>query len=128
MPVNWTISHASRLVLAVARDSVNLADMQEYLDAIVVDGAMPYRKIFDVTHGSLDLDDREMLLLGARIRAYGSTSKMGPLAIVAGTPKSYERARLYMTLASADRPMQLFRELHLARKWLDQGAPPQSGT
>ncbi len=123
MPVTWTISHPSRLVLAVARDSVNLGDLQEYLDSIVVDGAMPYRKIFDLTHGSLDLDNKEMMLLGARIRAYGTTSEMGPLAIVAGTPKSYERARLYMTLASADRPMQLFTELHLARKWLDQVVP-----
>ncbi|HZP98946.1 MAG TPA: hypothetical protein VFB13_05365 [Reyranella sp.] len=125
MPVNWTISHPTRLVLAVARDSVGLVDMQEYLDAVVVDGAMPYRKIFDLTHGTLDLDDKEMMILGARIRAYARTSKMGPLAIVASSPAAYERARMYMTLAGADRPMQLFSELHLARKWLDgQEASP----
>ena len=126
MSVTWTISHPSRLVLAVARDSVSLEEMQEYLDAVVVEGALPYRKIFDVTHGGFELSDKDMMMLGARIRAYGTTSKMGPLAIVAGTPASYERARLYMTLASADRPMQLFSELHLARKWLD-GQPVPAG-
>ena len=60
-----------------------------------------------------------MMALGARIRAYAATTPMGPLALVAATPGSYVRARLYMTLAGAERPMQLFTELPLARKWLE---------
>ena len=126
MPITWTISHPSRLVIAVARDSVGLADMQDYLDNVMVAGAMPYRKIFDTTNGNLELDNSEMMALGARIRAYSATTQMGPLAIVAGTPKSYASARMYMTLASADRQMQLFQELHLARKWLDGQSPTRT--
>ncbi len=125
MSVTWSISHPSRIVLAVARDGVSLQDMQDYLDAVVVEGALAYRKIFDVTHGAFDLSDQEMMALGARIRAYAATSKLGPLAIVAASASSYERARMYMTLASADRPMQLFSELHLARKWLDGQETPR---
>ena len=119
MPVTWTISHPARLVIAVVKDAASLADMQEYLDAIVVADAMAYRKIFDLSNGSFDLSDHDMMALGARIRAYASTGSMGPLAIVASSPQAYERARLYSTLAGADRPLQIFRELHLARKWLD---------
>ena len=100
--------------------------MQDYLDAVVVEGAMSYRKIFDLTHGTMQLADPEMMALGARIRAYDRTGTMGPLAIVAGSTASYERARLYMTLASAQRPMQLFTELPLARKWLEAQPTPNS--
>jgi hypothetical protein len=100
--------------------------MQDYLDNVMVAGAMPYRKIFDTTNGNLELDNSEMMALGARIRAYSATTQMGPLAIVAGTPKSYASARMYMTLASADRQMQLFQELHLARKWLDGQSPTRT--
>ena len=120
MPVTWTISHPSRLVIAVAKESVGLQDMQDYLDDVMVAGAMPYRKIFDLSNGTLDLNDQDMMMLGARIRAYAAATRMGPLAIVASTPKSYESAQHYMALANADRAMQLFKELHVARKWLDQ--------
>jgi hypothetical protein len=125
MPITWTISHPSQLVVAVARDVVGLADMEDYLDNVMVAGAMSYRKIFDTTNGTLTLENTEMMALGARIRAYSATTPMGPLAIVAGTPKSYADARMYMTLASAERQMQLFQELTLARKWLDGQVPPR---
>ena len=119
MPVHWTISHPNRLVVAVAKDTVRLKDIEEYLDGIVVEGATAYRKIFDTTNAQADLSDHDMMQLGARIRAYASTARLGPLAIVAASPGSYERARMFAALASAERPVQIFAELHAARKWLD---------
>jgi hypothetical protein len=120
MPLHWTISHPNRLVVAVAKETVTLDDIRNYLDEVVVEGTMGYRKIFDMTHGDPQLSDDDMMQLGARIRAYASTGRMGPLAIVASTDEAYERARLFSTLASVDRPLKIFRELHTARKWLDQ--------
>ena len=49
MPIQWTISHPTRLVVAVARGDLRLADIEGYLDGIVVAGGLPYRKIFDMT-------------------------------------------------------------------------------
>lgn len=46
-------------------------------------------------------------------------SKLGPLAIVAVTEPAYQQARLFEVLATGDRPVKIFRELHLAREWLD---------
>jgi hypothetical protein len=124
MPLTWTISNPNRLVIAVGKETVSLLDMQAYLDGVVIADAMSYRKIFDLTNGVLTLNDDEMMALGARIRAYASTGKMGPLAVVASTPKAYDQARTYTALASANRPLQIFRDLHAARKWLDaQDAP-----
>lgn len=120
MPIHWTISHPTRLVVAVCRDIVSLADIEAYLDGVVVAGAMPYRKIFELHDAVAGLGDDDMLALGARIQAFASVPEpMGPLAIVALTDEQYEYARRYAALAAARRPLKIFRELHLARQWLD---------
>ncbi|MDB5488163.1 MAG: hypothetical protein JWQ58_1878 [Reyranella sp.] len=124
MPVQWTISRPHQLVIAVARDELRLEDIENYLDGVAVADALPYRKIFDMTHATVIASDTDMMSLGARIRAYMKVDKLGPLAIVAVTEKSYQQARLFEALAEGDRPVKIFRELHLAREWLDAYAPP----
>ncbi len=119
MPVQWTISKPHQLVIAVARDELPLADVEEYLDGVTVAEALAYRKIFDTTNANMMLSDADMMALGARIRAYLKVSKLGPLAIVAVTESAYQQARLFEVLAEGDRPVKIFRELHLAREWLD---------
>jgi hypothetical protein len=123
MPIQWTISHPVKLVIAVCKGTVTRQEIEGYLDAVVVADTLAYRKIFDMTHATGHLPDDDMMALGARIRAYATTGTIGPLAIVATTPESYERARLFAALADAKRPLKIFRELHLARKWLDAQAP-----
>jgi len=123
MPIQWTISHPIKLVVAVCKGTVTRQDIEGYLDALAVTDTLPYRKIFDATQATADLPDDDMMALGARIRAYATMGSLGPLAIVATTAESYERARLFAALADADRPIRIFRELHLARKWLDSQSP-----
>ena len=122
MPVQWTISHPTRLVIAIAKGELHLNDVENYLDGVVTADALPYRKIFDTTDATVGLSEDDMMALGARIRAYVGMDRMGALAIVATTDRSYRQARLYAALAVADRPLRIFRELHLARKWLDEQA------
>lgn len=119
MPVQWTVSHPTRLIVAVARGDLGLADIEGYLDEVVASDTLAYRKIFDMTHATPRLDDDALMALGARIRAYRALGEMGPLAIVATTQASYEQAHIFAALAEADRPLQIFRDLHEARRWLD---------
>jgi hypothetical protein len=123
MPIHWTISKPNKLVVAVCKDTVTRKDIEGCLDAVVVADALAYRKIFDLTPADVDLPDDDMMALGARIRAYATTGATGPLAIVAGTPESRERANLFATLADARRPIRVFGELHKARHWLDSRSP-----
>src|SRR5215813_12007569 len=123
MPIQWTISHPHRLVIAVCRDAVSRIDIEGYLDNVVVTDTLPYRKIFDMTNAVMELSDDDVMALGARIRAYAGMANMGPLALVASSPESYERARLFAVLADARRPLKIFKELHDARQWLDAQAP-----
>ena len=119
MPVQWTISKPHRLVIAVARDELRLRDVEQYLDGVALADVLPYRKIFDMTHATVMLSDADIMSLGGRIRAYLQVTKLGPLAIVAVTERAYEQASLFQVLAEGDRPVKIFRELHLAREWLD---------
>ncbi|MFN4014998.1 MAG: hypothetical protein ACK4JB_06680 [Reyranella sp.] len=119
MSVQWTISKPHQLVIAVARDELRLEDVETYLDGVTIADALSYRKIFDTTNARMMLSDADMMSLGARIRAYMKVSRLGPLAIVAVTEGAYRQARLFEVLAEGDRPVKIFRELHLAREWLD---------
>ena len=119
VPITWTIDHDRRLLTAVCQGNVTLLDLEEYLDAVVVAGSMPYRKLFDGTRGDSTLTDEEMMLLGARIRAYHTEGVMGPLAIVVVTEHTHGLARLFGALAAADRPIRIFRDARAARRWLE---------
>ena len=123
MPIHWTISKPNKLVVAVCKDAVTRGDIEDYLDAVVVADVLGYRKIFDLTQATVDLPDDDMMALGARIRVYATTGAMGPLAIVASTPESHERAHLFAALADAERPIRIFMQLHEARQWLDAEKP-----
>jgi len=124
MPVQWTVSHPTRLVIAIAKGELRLSHIETYLDEVVTANALAYRKIFDMTQATPKLSDDDLMHLGARIRAYIALGEIGPLAIVATTDESYEQAMMFATLAVADRPLRIFRELHLARQWLDAQLDP----
>jgi hypothetical protein len=122
MPIAWTIDHDRRMLTAVCQGDVTLRDIEAYLDAVVVADAMPFRKLFDGTHGDAAITDEEMMALGARIRAYHGAGKMGALAIVVVTEQTHGLARLFGALAAADRPIKIFRDLRAARRWLEAQA------
>ncbi len=119
MPVQWTVSHPTRLIVAIARGDLELADIETYLDEVVASRVLGYRKIFDMTDSTPQLDDDALMALGARIRAYRALGEMGPLAIVAMTQASYEQAHIFAVLAEANRPIQIFHDREQARRWLD---------
>jgi hypothetical protein len=119
MPVHWTISHPARLVAAVAKNEVKVEDIEQYFAGVTADGAMAYRKIFEITATPMALSEANLQALGQRILLYAQHGQVGPLAIVAGSDESYSQAETFAAAARARRPLQIFRELHAARRWLD---------
>jgi hypothetical protein len=122
MPVHWTISHSSRLVVAVAKDEVKAEDIEQYFAGVTADGAMAYRKIFEIAASPMTVSDEQLRMLGQRIMLYAQHGQVGPLALVASSDDCYAQARTFAEAAQARRPLQIFRELHIARRWLDEQA------
>lgn len=125
MPVHWTISHPSRLVVAVTKDEVTVADIEQYFAGVTDGGALSYRKIFEITHTPGALNEDNLKALGQRVIFYAQHGQVGPVAIVAASDDSYEQAEIFAAAARVSRPLMIFRELHAARRWLDaQDAAP----
>lgn len=124
MPVHWTISHPQRLVVAVAKDPVTVADIEQYFAGVTADGGMAYRKIFEITQTPLAISEDNLQALGQRDMFYAQHGQIGPLAIVAASDESYAQAQIFAKAAVAKRPLQIFRELHDARQWLDAQPTP----
>jgi hypothetical protein len=119
MPVHWTISHPSRLVMAVTKGDVSVSDIEKYFAGVTADGAMAYAKIFEITHTPHALNDENLNVLGQRVVFYAEHGQIGPVAIVAASDASYEKASTFATAAKVSRPLMIFRELHDARRWID---------
>jgi hypothetical protein len=120
MPVHWTISHPARLVIAVAKDDVKVEDIEQYFAGVTAGDAMSYRKIFEIGTTSMVLSDDMLRGLGQRVVLYAQHGQVGPLAIVAGSDESFAQAQVFASSATVERPLQIFREMHAARRWLDE--------
>ena len=120
MPIHLTVDHSGRNARAVSSGTVSREDLENYFDAVSVAGAGPYPKLFDMADADFAIGDTDMLLIAARIRAYAQSGgePIGPVAIVAVSQKGVDQAELFAVLATADRPLLVFRTVAEAEQWL----------
>ena len=122
MPLTWTIDPDQRLVTAVAEGEVTRANFDAYLDAMEQADTHGYRKLFDGTRGTIGMGPEDVLALGVRMRASHTTGQMGALAVVVPGEVEEPFGRVLGMLASAERPMRVFRAIGPARKWIERVA------
>jgi hypothetical protein len=118
LPVDFEIDHTKRLVRIRAHGIVLLQEILDYFDALVVQDAMPYPKLFDAREALPRLSDDDVMVLGARVSAYAAFEPRGPIAAVATTPEATAILQRFMNLGGADRPIRLFTSVEDARAWL----------
>jgi hypothetical protein len=111
------INHPDRMIVGVASGTITLQDLETFLADLVKSGTLRYRKIIDLAGCTLLIDQEQMATFVARVLAARQGMPRGPLAIVAHD-KQGDVARLFATLTGADRPAEVFRSIHDARKWL----------
>ncbi|UYN96530.1 MAG: hypothetical protein KIT25_06250 [Enhydrobacter sp.] len=118
MPLQWSVSHPLRLVIAVAKGEVVAQEMLDLLAAIDRDGAQGYRKLFDVTGLATEFADDRVLMLADIVKARGGPA--GPIAVVAQGDRVHRQAGLFISSIGPARHVRAFREQHEARAWLDR--------
>jgi hypothetical protein len=134
MPIQCTVSHGKRLVLAIARDKLLASDLVGYLFDLDREKAGGYRKLFDISAVTSLLSDERIETFAEIIRERELSAPAGPIALVAGNPVLVRKARLFAERAQGRRPIRVFAEQHDARHWLDslpddsveRSAPPQA--
>ena len=98
MSVTYSISHPTRLVIAVAKDRVSTADVLNYLMEVNEAGAQPYRKIFDMTgaKGTIPLVELRLRIpvLSSRPTSPARTARSNRVSSAPGTiPRPFRQRR-----------------------------------
>jgi hypothetical protein len=120
VPVEYEIDHETRFVYARARGIVVLSEILEYFDAVAIQDAAPYRKLFDAQDAVSQLSDDDFMVLAARIRAYAAFRPRGAVALVGTTDDANDAFRRYANFfGGEDRPVRLFGSVEEARLWLE---------
>ena len=97
---------------------ISLTDIEDFTDAVMVQNAMPYRKLFDGRGAFGKYDDHDMMMLAARVSAYAAVERRGALAIVP-SPEYFEMASRFINLAKSGRPARVFLDPDEALLWLE---------
>ena len=118
MPVDFDIDHQKRFVYARAHGLVVLQEILDYFDAVTLQDAASYPKLFDAREMVPQLSDDDVMVLGARVSAYAAYDPRGAVAAVAVTQEARDGVRRYMNFAGANRPIRLFDSVEDARDWL----------
>lgn len=120
MPIHLEIYHPDRIVVGVARGEITLAEFGGFVRDLAQAGVIHYRKIIDVTAAkSSTVGKDELLAADAQLRELNRKGPRGPLALVTDGNRG-ELAQVFKALAADDRPVEVFRSIHAARKWLAQ--------
>jgi hypothetical protein len=119
MPLQWTISHSRRLVIAIAKGEMRPGVVIDFLTQLDAEGARPYAKLFRIEQLVTVFTDESVLQLAGLVRDREGESIVGPIAIIVGDDATYEQACLFAEVAELVRPIKVFREWHEARRWID---------
>ena len=117
MPIQIEFHHPDRMVVMVAHGTITLQDLAQAFVEFAKSGAFHYRKILDVTRATPGFTKDEMLGFIEHLRRH-PREKQGGLVAFVTAPNNGEFARLFVEIAGNDRPAQVFRSIHEARKWL----------
>jgi len=119
MPLQWTISHPKRLVVAVAKGEMRPGTMVDFLAALDAAGARPYAKLMFLERLVTTFSDDSVVALANLVRQREQESEVGPIAIIAQDDATFEQACQFAHIAELVRPIRVFREWHEGRRWID---------
>ena len=120
MPIHVRVSHPDRLIVAVAHGTISAGEFQEAVRSFVQQGALHYRKIIDVAAANTTADIEHLKGLLAMARAAPNAAERGPLAFVVDGGRGELVRELAGMRDEGERPVQVFTNLHEARRWLDE--------
>jgi len=117
VPLSWTIDHGERTIVAIATGSLTRQDLDAYLTALVGQGAVGYRAIFDASRAHLDLRSGDLTALSQVVRARKPEGFDGAVALVVTSEAERELAAYFVGRTAESRLCRMFRGVAEARAW-----------
>ena len=118
MALTWTSAHEEKLVTVFIGSQLNVEDVQACFTAITEAGAIPYRKLVDLTQAPLLLGMAGIRGIAQRIKKVPEGVRRGPAAFVVTTELAKEMVATFDHQMGVPRPMAMFRTREQARAWL----------
>jgi hypothetical protein len=118
MPLSWTIDHDAKTIVTTATGAMSNQEVMDYLGALVGQGAVGYRAIFDCRR-AVGLNIR-LSELAEQSRLVGSRKPDGfdgAIAVVAASEAELEMAQYYADQLNRSRLCRVFRTIEEARAW-----------
>jgi len=127
MPLTWKVDHDGRLITTTASGALARKDIADYLAAVVGEGAVGYRVIFDARSADLALSPGDLAAFSQTVkdRKRDDVSD-GRIALVVSSEAEREMATYFVDRTDSQRPCRLFRTIEDARAWMDDPLPGDS--
>ena len=119
MALTWSISHEDKLVTVSVGSQLRVEDVQACFAAITEAGAIPYRKMVDLTLAPLLLGLAGIRAITQRVSKVPEGVRRGPAAFVVTSELAREMVATFDHQMGVDRPLAMFRTAAEARRWLD---------
>jgi len=120
MPLTWKVDHDNRIIIATASGALIGKDIHDYLAAVVVDGAVGYRVIFDARAADLALRPSDLAVFSQTVKDRKRDDiSDGRIALVVASEAEREMGTYFVDRTDSQRPCRLFQSVEDARAWLD---------
>ena len=119
MPLSYTIDRASRLIEVVATGSLTRSDLDAYFAAVVVEGAVGFRVVFDLSAAVVHLRPADLKAFSELVQQRKSDAFDGAIALVVSSEAEKDLAACFAARTNANRPVGLFPSHHAAKRWID---------
>ena len=117
MPLSWTIDHGTKTIVAAASGALSRQDIDSYLAALVGEGAVGYRAIFDVSRALVSLRSGDLVVLSQVVRSRKPEGFDGAIALIVTSEAEREMAAYFVDRTAESRLCRMLRTVGDARAW-----------
>lgn len=118
MPLTWDIDHGAKTIVTTAIGTTSNQEVLDYLGALVGQGAVGYRAIFDCRRAvGLKIQLGELAEQSRMVGARKRDGFDGAIALVADSEAELEASQYYADQMKGLRLCRVFRTIEEARAW-----------
>lgn len=104
MSIHLAVDHALRTVVVRAEGKVTYAQIRKLLLEERNYGGLPYPEIIDARNSKPEVSSDEVRNVVNLLRCLGQSSKLGPTAVIVGSPVGFGMIRMLEILSEDPRP------------------------
>jgi len=128
-PIEMAFDPKKQRLRTTSSGMLSLSDLLAHLDDEERQGNLGVSELFDARASTTDLTANQVRELVDRMSRHAREGGLGPTALVTQNDLVFGMARMYSILSEDFDPrFRVCRDIESAERWLDAGAPPESGS